>query len=299
MIVWPFKNKKQQSTKVVFTTEERLLGIIPHPTASHRHIPDWFRKLKPNDPNPKTTIKDPGTAKRCVPVLDAVSQGFIIPLWCDLHIKVAKSIKLFDDKDVQLSKILDNGVLDSELVGQTISDIAGNPVVARVERDETLAVRAEMSLEKVRDDVTIDGHDWSQVGDLCDLKKFKLGKTLLKFSNPWSIKTPKGWSVQFKNPANDWANNIHILEGVVDTDEYILPVNFPFVWTGSEEGEWIIPKGTPLVQVIPFKRTAMDVKIGVCNERKETELSNKLLTKFVDRYKTLCWHKRKKTSDKR
>ena len=93
-------------------------------------MPEWFRKLKPNDPNPKTTIKDPGTAKRCVPVLDAVSQGFIIPLWCDLHIKVAKSIKLFDDKDVQLSKILDNGVLDSELVGQTISDIAGNPVVA-------------------------------------------------------------------------------------------------------------------------------------------------------------------------
>ncbi len=299
MLVWPFKNKKQQNTKVVFTTEKTLLDSIPHPTASHRHMPDWFRKLKPSNPKPKATIKDPGTAKRCVPVLDAVSQGFIIPLWCDLYINVAKSIKLFDDKGSQLSKILDNGVLDSELIGQTISDIEGHPVVARIERDDTLAVRAEMPLQEVRDGLPIEGHDWSQVGDLCDLKKFKVGKTLLKFSNPWSIKTPKGWSVQFKNPSNNWSNNIHILEGVVDTDEYFLPVNFPFVWTGSEEGEWIIPKGTPLVQVIPFKRTDMDVKVGVRNEVKEMELTNKLLTRFVDKYKRLCSHKRKKTTDKR
>ena len=112
--------------------------------------------------------------------------------------------------------------------------------------------------------------------------------------NPWSIKTPKGWSVQFKNPANNWSNNIHILEGVVDTDEYFTPINFPFVWTGSEEGEWIIPKGTPLVQVTPFKRIDTDIEVGIRNPRKEGELTNKLLTKYYDRYKTYCWHKRKK-----
>jgi hypothetical protein len=294
-----FKNKKQHSTKIVFSTQEELLDIIPHPTASHRHMPEWFRKLKPTTPSSVTPLKDPGTAKRCVPVLDAVSQGFIIPLWSDIHVKVAKSVNLFDDKDNMISKILDTGVLDSELIGQTVSDVEGNPVVARIERDESLSVRVEMSLEKIRNNNSIDGHDWSQVGDLCDLKKFKLGKTLLKFSNPWSIKTPKGWSVQFKNPANNWSNNIHILEGIVDTDEYFTPVNFPFVWTGTEEGEWVIPKGTPLVQVIPFKRVAVDVKVAVYNPRKEGELTNKLLTKFTDRYKTYCWHKRKKTSDKR
>lgn len=292
MITWPFERKNQQSVKVFFSTEQECLDVIPHPVPAYRHMPEWFRKLKTTGSDPKIPMKEAGTAKRCVPVLDAVSQGFMIPLWCDLYVRVAKGIRLLDDRGNEISKILDNGITDNDLIGKVF--LEGDPAVARIERDEALAVSVEMSMDQVRDNKPIEGHDWSQVGDLCDLKKFKIGKTLLKFTNPWSIKTPKGWSVQFKNPSNNWSNNIHILEGVVDTDEYILPVNFPFVWTGSEEGEWIIPKGTPLVQVIPFKRTPMDVKVGIYNLKKEAELNNKLLTKFVDRYKSLCSHKRKK-----
>jgi hypothetical protein len=40
--------------------------------------------------------------------------------------------------------------------------------------------------------------------------------------------------------------------GVVDTDSYTMPVNFPFLLRKDFEG--VIPKGTPIAQVIPIRR---------------------------------------------
>lgn len=281
---------KNKELIVKFAAEKSNLDIIPHPARSSKYMPEWFQKLKPRIEGKNLT--QPHSAKSCVPVLDALSQGYIIPLWCDVYVAVGRRIDCFDANDVKITEILDNGIPDSELIGSHIKK--GKPPVSKVKRLDELVVHVKMSLEKIRTNNSIDGHEWNQVGELCDLKKFKVGKKVLKFINPWSIKTPKGWSVQFKNPANNWSNNIHILEGVVDTDEYFLPINFPFVWTGSEEGEWIIPKGTPLVQVIPFKRTDIGMSAGIYNPREEAELNNMFLTKFKDRYKTFCWHKRKK-----
>ena len=49
-----------------------------------------------------------------------------------------------------------------------------------------------------------------------------------KWMNPWSIKTPKGYSVLFTQPFHR-ESPFSILPGVVDTDTYTAPVNFPFV----------------------------------------------------------------------
>ena len=75
--------------------------------------------------------------------------------------------------------------------------------------------------------------------------------------------------MQFKNPSNNWENDICIIEGVVDTDEYYNNINFPYVWTGKEVGEFIIPQGTPLIHVIPFKRETHNYSVGVLDENKQ------------------------------
>ena len=124
-------------------------------------------------------------------------------------------------------------------------------------------------------------------------KEVRLGKVLLKFTNPWNIETAPGWSVKFQNPANNWSNDIQLIEGVVDTDTYYSEVNFPYVWTGSEEGEWIIPRGTPLVHVIPFKRTEVKLEVGEIDKEKKESIIKKMYTKHFDRYKTFFWHKRR------
>jgi Family of unknown function (DUF6065) len=79
-------------------------------------------------------------------------------------------------------------------------------------------------------------------------------RPLMKFHNPWAIRTPPGWSCLFVPPLNRPGGAIEVLSGVVDTDGYVAAVNFPFVAVG-EDGVHTFPKGSPLVQVIPFERT--------------------------------------------
>jgi hypothetical protein len=51
-----------------------------------------------------------------------------------------------------------------------------------------------------------------------------------------------------------WPNGvIEVLSGLVDTDKYTSPVNFPFVAI-APDGVYTLKKGTPLVQVIPLRR---------------------------------------------
>ena len=75
---------------------------------------------------------------------------------------------------------------------------------------------------------------------------------IFKINSPWRIKTPKGYSCLFTAPLNRPELPLKILSGVVDTDSY-HSVNFTFS-IDLEEGQHLIKGGTPLVQVIPFKR---------------------------------------------
>ena len=107
-----------------------------------------------------------------------------------------------------------------------------------------------------------------------------------KWNNPWAIKTPKGYSTLFVQPFHREAP-FTILPGIVDTDEYYAPVNFPFV-INDPTWEGMIPKGTPIAQVIPFKRDLWVMEFG--KEKDLIALNNvtrKKQTKFFDGYKTM------------
>jgi hypothetical protein len=92
----------------------------------------------------------------------------------------------------------------------------------------------------------------------------------MKFHNYWMIKTPPGWSCLFLAPLNRPNLPVEILAGVVDTDTYASLINFPFIATGSD-GVHVVEKGTPLVQVIPFKRSEAELEL-----RKEGALQEPL-----------------------
>ena len=76
----------------------------------------------------------------------------------------------------------------------------------------------------------------------------------MKIHNYWTVRTAPGWSCLFVPALNRPNGVIDVLSGVVDTDAFATPVNFPFVVTAGD-GVHVLPKGTPLVQVIPFRRT--------------------------------------------
>lgn len=105
-----------------------------------------------------------------------------------------------------------------------------------------------------------------------------------KWINPWAIKTPKGYSTLFVQPFHR-DSPFTILPGIVDTDIYTAPVNFPFV-LNDITFEGLIPKGTPIAQIIPFKRENWKMKIGKEKDIVEqAKVTNKLRLVFFDSYK--------------
>jgi hypothetical protein len=98
-----------------------------------------------------------------------------------------------------------------------------------------------------------------------------------KFSNPYVIKTPPGYSCIFTNPFNQ-TRPFYTLTGVVDTDLHELAVQFPFLIKKSFKG--IIPKGTSIVQIIPFKRDDWKMSISENPNKKELQNSQKISDDF-------------------
>lgn len=197
--------------KIRFLCAPEDEGVIAPPMPAKAHMPDWFRKLPAVDQQ-KLSAGDTGlTVKRCMPFIDAMTTGFILPL--------AATVRL------------------------DISD-GGKTVTAGWDFDRTM----------------VSNHGSHQVaghprGD----------SPPCKFHNYWSIRTPIGWSCAFL-PLLNRANPVfEPVAGIVDTDTYVAPIHFPFFARG-EDGLHVLEKGTPLVQVIPFRRDTTMIEAEIASE---------------------------------
>jgi len=74
-----------------------------------------------------------------------------------------------------------------------------------------------------------------------------------KWLNPFGVQTPPGYSTLFIPPVNQDSPIVTAFSGMVDTDKFVVPINFPFLLT-DPNFEGLVPAGTPMVQLIPIKR---------------------------------------------
>jgi hypothetical protein len=211
---------------------------IDAPQPASKFIPEWYtdmdsyigKKKKPIGEN-----RTSATIKRCMPVFDAITSGYIITLPADVHVSIKEGNQFFEWAAFNLV--------------------------------------AFHSVHQAPKHPAIKPYDYP------------------KWMNPWSIKTPKGYSTLFVQPFHR-ESVFTILPGIVDTDTCTAPVNFPMT-INDPNFEGLIPKGTPIAQVIPFKREDWKMKIGSEKDLKEQDrIAKQLNTKFFDRYKGMFWSKK-------
>ena len=240
---------------ILFTNTSGYQDLTaPKPASSL--VPDWYKNTqsytsgeKKPDGNGGTTA----TVKRCMPVFDAITAGYIITLPADVYVSVR-----------------DYEPLDSK-TGKTIEDLP----IKKVQHFEwsNFGLVSFHPVEQAPNHPARNEHSYP------------------KWNNPWSIKTPKGYSTLFVQPFHR-ESVFTIMPGIVDTDQYFAPVNFPFV-INDLQFEGMIPAGTPIAQVIPFKRDSWKMEIGEHKDLVEqVKVSQKLQTKFFDRYKTMFWSRK-------
>ncbi len=69
--------------RVIFRCDPALKDLIPRPVPARQALPDWLRAM-PRHAFSDIHGEDVRTVKHCPPFVDAMSQGFTIPLPCDV-----------------------------------------------------------------------------------------------------------------------------------------------------------------------------------------------------------------------
>jgi hypothetical protein len=90
---------------------------------------------------------------------------------------------------------------------------------------------------------------------------------VLKFKNPWVIRTPAEYCTLITGPVNRFNLPFVPLSGIVETATYYREVHLPMVSTMRPGGRFLLKRGEPLAQVIPIRHeqwtsqaAALDVK---------------------------------------
>ena len=215
-----------------------------HPIPAKDMIPDWYKKTLSHvdgikRPFPFGENTTSGTIKKCMPVFDALTSGYLLLSYSDVVVERRNGASYFSWSG-------------EKMIGFHASSQAPiHPVVTP---------RPEANIPKWR--------------------------------NSWGIKTPKGYSCFFINPVHR-ESPFTTLEGIVDTDTYNGKVELPFTlkdpfWEGT------IPAGTPIAQVIPFKRESY--RMTVSSDQKDIDelihQNRRLLSVFYNGYKDKFWSRK-------
>jgi hypothetical protein len=228
-----------------------------YPIPAKFNIPDWFKKLEHDVLN--------FTIKGCVPFLDTLTSGYILKMPQDFYVRHNVDNKNDPNKEFKDSF-------------------------------QTFGLHDQTSILHNKMINLNSGHDLHGVKQLKGSPFIDKNKNLpfYKILNPWKIKTPKGYSCLFVSPLNNSDDRFSIISGIVDTDTFPNEINFPIVINGDKYPalETLIKKGTPYVQIIPFKRDSWKMKL---KSRKEKEIQSSRIfygLKLLNKYKEKYWSKK-------
>ena len=228
--------------EIIFTDIDNPEGFLTKPKPASEYIPEWYKNAKSyTDPSGKKAPTLDGTpyvtVKKCMPVWDMMTAGYIIETPYDIYVR-----QTIEGPYFQWSSM-------PAIAFQSMEQFQNHPY----SRDINYAVR---------------------------------------IIHPWSIKTPKGYSIMVMEPQHHELGPIACASGIVDTDNFSLPFNM-FLKLRDPNFEGLIPAGTPFIQVIPFKRDKWKSKLGGATEKKKTQLDgHKLSVTLFDRYKKFWWQRK-------
>lgn len=109
----------------------------------------------------------------------------------------------------------------------------------------------------------------------------------------WVPELPKGYSALITHPLNRFDLPFYTLSGIVEHDTYTHSYpesNIPFLIKKGFTG--VIPKGTPMYQIIPFKRDNWKSKKQKLDIQEQSNINEKIRSYPFGGYKKNHWVKK-------
>tara|TARA_R110000803_G_scaffold182380_1_gene244710 strand:- start:1396 stop:2166 length:771 start_codon:yes stop_codon:yes gene_type:complete len=252
--------------KIEFSAHEHYVSLKEDtPKPIKINIPEWFKKLEHGKKDKNFSYQK--TIKGCIPFLETLTSGYLLKTVVDYKLEHG----IHKDKEGNPTTKFYNAIEDSgwgsavDMMGGSLNPNGGAHGANQVKGSPFIKTNGNLPFNKI--------------------------------INPWTIKTPKGYSCLFLNPLNNTQQDyFSIIPGIVHTDKYDQEVNFPIIINHEKYGnlDLMISKGTPYVQVIPFKRD--DWQMTIKSKSTKDKLKNlfwPLL--FLNNYKNRIFNKDKTT----
>jgi hypothetical protein len=222
-----------------FSEDSSKFAEAPGPAS--RFLPSWYKRQPSNYPD-KDDFQNgivTSTIKRCMPIFDMMTAGYMMTAPCDIYVD------------------------------------ATNP--------DELVYSVPSSLRQFHNDIFA-RHDILQYNEY-PMHDIDVHKDLLRVFPLWMIETEPGYSCMFLNPLHQDTSPLTGLSGIIDTDTFLSEGFFSF--TVKKDFKGIIKQGTPLVQVIPFKRDNWTSEVVPAGDYKHEIERQRLTLKsvFVNGYK--------------
>jgi hypothetical protein len=117
------------------------------------------------------------------------------------------------------------------------------------------------------------------------------GNQAFKFMNKWLPKLPKGYSLFITSPIGYPNSPFKALSGIIDYDKSNHPLLPPVFLKNDFEG--ILEKGTPMIQMIPFKRNDWTSSFSQQDlEQSRINMDRDVKATIVNNYVKNIWSKK-------
>lgn len=244
----------------VMDTENSLFEPIP----AKKVKPEWYKKLP-------SLIEDAAgnrldTIKRCPAMHDWLSMGYLIR---NRHTVLVSLSKGKDGEPVSVGFIL------KDMSTEKLSYIKTLAKENKVQEIADYLKVNKLLLQELSDRFhNIGGHPAKQVTGMSRDDKMQI-----KFKMDFLIETPKGTSCYYLDPFLFDNPYFSTWQGVIDTDKFNqITTNNNLIFYPKVDESFIIPKGTPLVQIVPFVRYPWKSKVTYLTKQ---EIDEKMVADIV------------------
>lgn len=223
--------------------------FAPHPTPASKQIPEWYKKQDAYFQDETELLRkgfSASTIKKCMPLFDGISAGYIIYMPCDVFIDTT------------------------------------NP--------EKIEWSIPATLNFIKKDLVSFHSEEQTSGYPKDASRYH--KDIFRIMPFWAVGTEDGYSSLFIHPIHRDPLPFKMFDAIVDTDKFISDGHLSMLIQKDFKG--VIEKGTPLIQVIPFKRDSFEMEL-VYGKDSESVFKNQrffIRSKFKHAYKNFLRSKK-------
>ncbi len=231
-------------------TENSLFEPIP----AKKVRPEWFKKLPMTVDNHGQQTE---TIKKCPAMQDWMNMGYLIRNRHTVLVALHTGDK--DREPVSLALALKDDIPKDKFnkIKELVKVFNETGSLDDTDRIHDYCKQHLLLVEELQGNYVVGGHPAAQTrGSGFD------DKMAFKFKLDFLISTPKGTSTYWLDPFLFNNPFFHAWQGIIDTDSFNqLTTNNMCIFYPKADNSFIIPKGTPIVQVVPFVRYPWKHKI--------------------------------------